>query len=490
VALVTVLGVVTFLVVVAAASSGLGGVLIFLGLSLLLLGIGAVIVGRARWAFVHGRGVGALAAVAGLTLLVAGTTTIPTPDDRVATASAAQDEGAEDDPAPSASAEPPRAGTTEAGASPSASRVGSASASPSAPRSSSASRSPSASPSAPEADAALADAASEGTALALLDDLVVKGRAPRTGYDRDLFGSGWGDTDRNGCDTRNDILARDLTDIAIQAGTNGCVVVTGTLADPFSGEPISFARGDDTSTLVQIDHVVALSDAWQKGAQQWEPRKRLAFGNDPLNLLAVDGPLNAQKGDGDTATWLPPNRPYRCAYVARQVAVKAKYEVWVGAAERDAMARVLATCPDEPAPTSSAPTISPVQGNVATTASSRPPRAAAPTPTPTAAEPDPEEPATSYANCDAVRAAGKAPLLRGEPGYSGHLDRDDDGVACETSASAPEPAPTPSPSSSATDPRFGTCKEAKANGYGPYVRGQDPEYDWYRDGDSDGDVCE
>lgn len=494
--LIAVLGVVTFLVVVAAASSGLGGVLIFLGMSLLLLGIGAVIVGRARWAFVHGRGVGALAAVAGLTLLIAGTTTIPTPDDRVAAASAAQDEAAEDDPAPSASTEPPTTATTGAGAgaTPEASRAGSASASPAAPGPASASRSPSASPSissSPEADAVgLAAAASEGTALALLDDLVVKGRAPRTGYDRDLFGSGWGDTDRNGCDTRNDILARDLTDIAIQAGTNGCVVVTGTLADPFSGEPISFARGDDTSTLVQIDHVVALSDAWQKGAQQWEPRKRLAFGNDPLNLLAVDGPLNAQKGDGDTATWLPPNRSYRCAYVARQVAVKAKYEVWVGAAERDAMARILAMCPDEAAPTSSAPTIAPVQGNFGSTAPSTQPRTATPTPTATAAEPAPEEPETSYANCDAVRAAGQAPLLRGEPGYSGHLDRDDDGVACETSASAPEPAPTPSPSSSATDPRFGSCKEATANGYGPYVRGQDPEYDWYRDGDGDGEVCE
>jgi hypothetical protein len=454
VALVTASGVATFLVVVGAASNGFGGALLFLGMSLLLLGVGAVVVGRARWAFVHGRGVGALAAVAGLTLLVAGTTTISTPDEQVETAAAAQDDAG-------ASSEPPSPAEAEA--------------------------------------AALAAAASEGTALALLDDLVAKGRAPRTGYERDLFGSGWVDTDRNGCDTRNDILARDLTASTMRPGTNGCVVLTGTLADPFSGRTISFERGNDTSTLVQVDHMVALSDAWQKGAQQWEPRKRLAFGNDPLNLLAVGGALNAQKGDGDTATWLPPNRSYRCAYVARQVAVKAKYEVWVTAAEREAMARVLITCPDEPAPTSSAPTTAPVRSNVATTVPSTRPRTATPnrasTPAPTSATraETEREPAPTYENCDAVRAAGKAPLLRGEPGYAEHLDRDDDGVACEASASAPKPAPansSPPASSPSTDPRFGTCKEVQAAGYGPYVRGEDAEYDWYRDGDGDGEVCE
>ena len=191
--------------------------------------------------------------------------------------------------------------------------------------------------------------AAPGTALALLGTLDVKGRAPKTGYDRDLFGQRWSDTDRNGCDTRNDVLRRDLTDVRLKAGTNGCVVATGTLADPYSGTSIDFVRGQGTSELVQIDHVVALSDAWQKGAAQWSPARRLAFANDPSNLLAVQGSLNSQKGDGDAATWLPPRKAFRCAYVARQVAVKASYGVWVTAAERDAISRVLSTCPDQPA---------------------------------------------------------------------------------------------------------------------------------------------
>ena len=128
------------------------------------------------------------------------------------------------------------------------------------------------------------------------------------------------------------------------------MVATGTLADPYSGRTIPFQRGQDTSDDVQIDHVVALSDAWQKGAQALDATRRTAFANDPLNLLAVDGPLNQQKSDGDAATWLPPNRSYRCAYVARQVAVKVRYDLWTTRAERNAIATILGGCPDEPLP--------------------------------------------------------------------------------------------------------------------------------------------
>ena len=141
--------------------------------------------------------------------------------------------------------------------------------------------------------------------MLLLD---VKGRAPKTGYDRDQYGPAWKDVDRNGCDTRNDILRRDLTAIVLKPSTQDCVVATGTLQDPYSGRAIDFVRGQETSSAVQIDHVVALSDSWQKGAQAWDATRREAFANDPLNLLAVDGPLNMQKGDGDAATWLPPNK--------------------------------------------------------------------------------------------------------------------------------------------------------------------------------------
>ncbi|RYV51875.1 HNH endonuclease family protein [Pengzhenrongella frigida] len=185
------------------------------------------------------------------------------------------------------------------------------------------------------------DAASAWVAL---DSLEVKGRAPRTGYDRDLFGQAWQDVDRNGCDTRNDVLARDLTAVTFKPGTGDCAVLSGTLADPYSGQPIAFERGAETSADVQIDHVVALADAWQKGAQSWSPQVRAAFANDPANLLAVDGPLNQEKGAGDAATWLPPHKPFRCRYVIRQIRVKAAYGLWVTAAERDALARELGRC--------------------------------------------------------------------------------------------------------------------------------------------------
>ncbi|MFC4140649.1 MULTISPECIES: HNH endonuclease family protein [unclassified Microbacterium] len=192
-----------------------------------------------------------------------------------------------------------------------------------------------------------APTAAPGTALDLLAALPVKGRAAKTGYDRAQFGPRWHDVDHNGCDTRNDVLGVQLAD-PVRDGR--CRVTAGTLHDPYTGTTIAFVRGQGTSELVQIDHVVALSDAWQKGAQSLTPERRTAFANDPLNLLAVDGAANSQKRDGDAATWLPKNRDFRCAYVARQVAVKTRYGLWVTPAEHDAVARVLGTCPAEPVP--------------------------------------------------------------------------------------------------------------------------------------------
>jgi Protein of unknown function (DUF1524) len=193
---------------------------------------------------------------------------------------------------------------------------------------------------------ASADAA-VSTAEQTLSKLAVKGRAPKTGYSREQFGQRWADVNRNGCDTRNDILQRDLTNIIFKPGTHNCVVLSGTLKDPYSGKIINFVRGNKTSLEVQIDHVVALSDAWQKGAFKLDITKRTAFANDPLNLLAVDGPLNGQKSDSDAASWLPPLKSYRCKYVARQIAVKYKYSIWVTAAEKSAMQGILAKCPGE-----------------------------------------------------------------------------------------------------------------------------------------------
>jgi len=187
----------------------------------------------------------------------------------------------------------------------------------------------------------------QGPAVDKLATLPIKGRAPKTGYSRDQFSAGWADV--GGCDTRNYILGRDMTDV-ITKSTTDCTVESGTLNDPYTGKTIHFTRGASTSAAVQIDHVVAVSDAWQKGAQAIDVSKRAEFYNDPLNLLAVDGPTNDKKGDGDAATWLPPNKAFRCKYVARQIAVKAKYSLWITQAEHDAMKNTLAACPGQALP--------------------------------------------------------------------------------------------------------------------------------------------
>ncbi|HET7173271.1 MAG TPA: lamin tail domain-containing protein [Nocardioidaceae bacterium] len=204
-------------------------------------------------------------------------------------------------------------------------------------------------------EAAQSGPAATGSTMAALSRLPVKGRAPMTGYDRALFGPAWTDDvdvpfGHNGCDTRNDVLRRDLVDTVIEPGTYGCVVSRGLLDDPYSANAIHFVRGWSTSILVEIDHVVALGDAWQTGAQRWSAGKRADFANDPLELLAVDEHNNEQKGDSDAASWLPPNTAFRCRYVAIQVAVKAKYGLWVTGAEHDAMASVLSHCPRYPLP--------------------------------------------------------------------------------------------------------------------------------------------
>ncbi len=263
------------------------------------------------------------------------------------------------------------------------------------------------------------ETASAGTALAQLETIPIKGRAPKTGYDRDRFGYGWMDPDHNGCDGRNDILKRDLTGETFEPGTQDCIVLTGTLADPFTATTIRFVRGDTTSTDVQIDHVVALSDAWQKGAQQLGENQREVFANDPLNLLAVDGPTNASKGDSDAATWLPPNKAFRCEYVALQTAVKAKYGLWMTQAEHDAIAGILTTkCPNQPVPDDGG-----VEVPIAATPA---PETESPAP---ATDGPPETPGNVYyENCTAVREADTDPISVGDPGWDTKFDGD--GVIC------------------------------------------------------------
>lgn len=432
-------GITALFVMLGAFSGGIGGALVVLAISAALTGLYVLATGRRSWAWLPAkRKAGAIALAVAFALFIAGGLALP----RSVTAEleAASSEGTASPASAEASA------TATATPTPSSAPTVQETGAPLDPESPSL-LAQGASVVAPKSQPAFAT-----KAVDLLATLPIKGRAPKTGYDRALFGQAWADVDRNGCDTRNDTLKRDLTGIKY---TNSvpCKVRSGTLADPYTGTTINFLRGTATSSAVQIDHVVALSDAWQKGAQQLTTEQRTAFANDPLNLQSTDGPTNMQKGDGDAATWLPPNKGFRCEYVARQISVKATYSLWVTQAEHDAMARILADCSgqlaptNEKAPVAAAPAPAPAVAAPAPAAVAPAPAVVvpapapavpapvvpAPAPAPVVPAPVPAAPAAAYyANCAAAKLAGAAPLYAGSAGYRPALDRDSDGVACES----------------------------------------------------------
>ncbi|MEX5255114.1 excalibur calcium-binding domain-containing protein [Kocuria arenosa] len=250
-------------------------------------------------------------------------------------------------------------------------------------------------------------------AFLALEDLPVAAAGTMSDYDRESLFGGWIDADGDCEDSRNEVLARDLTGIT---STDGCRIDTGTLADPYTGATIDFVRGVATSDDVQVDHVVSLGNAWVTGARRLSQADRVALANDPLNLLAVDGPANGSKSDQEASRWLPPNRAFACEMVAVQIAVKSRYDLWVTAPEKTAMAEVLSDCPDQQLPGGTP--FGDIPGGTGT----------APQPAP---GPAPAPADVHYANCTAALEAGAAPLLRGEPGYRDAMDRDGDGVACE-----------------------------------------------------------
>ncbi len=409
---------------VGFAAAGVGGALLMLGGTVLLGAVWHLVTGRPVLG-VPGRRAGAV--LVALSLVGMG----------VGGATAAPPTG----PTTTASASAPASAATRPSRTPTAAPTADDLADPDDPALNQAQAAMLARPAVPPTgDTSTTLAAAQGQdALVALAALVVDDSPTTTGYQRDLFGYRAVDLDRNGCDTRNDILRRDLHDVVLKPGTNDCVVLSGTLADPYSGETITFTRGTSTSNDVQIDHVVALADAWASGASAWDQTTRYRLGNDPLNLLAVSGPLNTQKSDGNAAEWLPPSTAYRCAYVARQIGVKYTYRLTVTTPERAAMAAVLATCPDEPLPAGSTlpapvvPAPAPAAPEPAAPALAAPaPAAPGPAPAPAAPAPQPAAPATVYyENCTAARAAGAAPILEGQPGYRPALDRDKDGIACE-----------------------------------------------------------
>lgn len=180
-----------------------------------------------------------------------------------------------------------------------------------------------------------------------LNDLPVRGWDRTSDFRRYQFGEAWSDDvnvefGHNGCNTRDDILRRDLKNLVVRPFT--CFAQSGTLLDPYSGATIDFVRGPETSNSVEIDHVVALADAWYKGARDWDAQRRLDFANDPRNLLAVSPKANFDKAYRDAAAWLPPNEAFRCDFVARQIDVKTAYGLWLSAKEKRALADVLERC--------------------------------------------------------------------------------------------------------------------------------------------------
>jgi hypothetical protein len=264
-----------------------------------------------------------------------------------------------------------------------------------------------------------------GSALPALERLTVAAAGTMSDYDRAVLFGGWIDADGDCEDTRNEVLARDLTGITSE---DGCTVATGTLEDPYTGSTIAFVRGAATSGDVQVDHVVSLGNAWLTGARRLSQADRVALANDPLNLLAVDGPANGSKSDHDASEWLPPHEAFACEMVAAQIAVKSRYGLWVTAPEKNAMAGVLATCPEQHLPEGAS--FGDIPGNIPSDTPGGPAAESAPPAVPEA--PVPAVPAdVHYRNCTAAREAGAAPLHRGDPGYRDAMDRDADGVACE-----------------------------------------------------------
>lgn len=176
------------------------------------------------------------------------------------------------------------------------------------------------------------------------------------GYDyrRDAFGESWTDETtapggHNGCDTRNDILDRDLIDktyVSIKRCPNA--VATGTLLDPYTSALVPFMRGNQVGAAVQIDHLVPLALAWDLGARNWTDEMRVRFANDPANLLAVQGQANQDKGDQQPSDWMPPNAAFHCQYAMQYIAVLRGYGLPVDAPSAPVLRQGAATCPRAP----------------------------------------------------------------------------------------------------------------------------------------------
>jgi hypothetical protein len=186
-------------------------------------------------------------------------------------------------------------------------------------------------------------------ASAALAALPVAEKTSLDGYERGcgqgegcVFGPAWADVDHNGCDQRNDVLHRDLTQVQVREATHECVVIAGVLDDPYTGATVPFEKADAGN--VPIDHVVPLAAAWVQGAAAWPAEQREAFANDLGNLIATTRSENSAKGDSTADEWTPSDEDYGCSYATVVVTVKDRYALGVSRAEEQALESLLATC--------------------------------------------------------------------------------------------------------------------------------------------------
>jgi hypothetical protein len=272
----------------------------------------------------------------------------------------------------------------------------------------------------------------ELSAVELLDTLQVKAETASGTYNRSLF-KHWIDADGDGCDTRDEVLQEESTKKI------SCRLSGGSWISAYDG-----LKTTKPSTL-DIDHFVPLKEAWESGAFAWDNETRQRFANDldySMSLIAVSAKTNRSKSDRDPASWLPPSTSFVCQYVGRWVAVKYRWSLAIDPAEKKVLSNKLGTCGSKA--TVAIPNLATIAVGVIATPS---PSASA-TPKPSA-----------------IPSVSSTPL-----------------------ASA---TPQPSATTKALDPKFASCAEAKRNGYNrSYVKGVDPEYYYYRDGDADGVVCE
>ena len=231
------------------------------------------------------------------------------------------------------------------------------------------------------------------------------------GYDREAFGYPAAGTDSRGCNSRARVLVRDSTTPA-QVAYPGCKVLAGRWVDATTGSAY------EDPGQVSIDHLVPLKEAYRSGASTWSTAQLVTFGNDverPEALRVIGGSGNAAKGDKDPARWRPLLRSSWPAYARAWLVVKVAYALSADPAEAEALRDMLAGADGAGATTPASSSTSIPPGPTTITG----------LPGPTESTP------TSFSSCSAVRAAGKAPLLQGQPGYSRTLDGDGDGIACE-----------------------------------------------------------